>query len=242
MPRLLSQCPVLKEILDSGLVQTLDGGQVPIDSNISLAYAQALYETVLRKRPRVVLEVGMAFGVASLAILSALRENGENGKLVSIDPNQLSGSWKGGGVTAVARAGFKESHELIADYDFSALPQLLSSGFKPNLAYIDGWHTFDYVLLDWWYLDKMLPVGGVVGFNDCGWPAIDRAIKFVLTHRRYREMDVGLPVEFAKQGRKRELLRLMTLGKKNRWYRRAEDRYFEKLENWEPNWDFFAPF
>lgn len=242
MSELLSRCAVLKETLQSGLVQTLDGSRIPIDSNICLAYAEALFETVLRMRPRVVLEVGMAFGVASLAILSALRENGENGKLISVDPHQLSGGWKGGGVVAVARAGFKENHELIADYDYNVLPRLLASGFKLDFAYIDGWHTFDYVLLDWWYLDKMLPVGGVVGFNDCGWPAIDKAIRFVLTHRKYQEVDVGLPIEFAKQGRKRELLRLVTLGKKKDWYCRAEDRYFKKLQNWEPNWDFFAAF
>lgn len=242
MPSLVSRCPVLKQILEGGAVQTLDGGQVPIDSNIPMAYAQALYETVLRKRPRVVLEVGMAFGVASLAILSALRENGENGKLVSVDPHQLTGGWKGGGVAAVARAGFKERHELIEDYDYNALPRLLASDFQPDLAYVDGWHTFDYVLLDWWYLDKMLPVGGVVGFNDCGWPAIDKVIKFVLTHRKYDEIDVGLPVEFVKRGRIRELMRLMIFGKRSRWYRQAQDRYFEKLENWEPDWDFFAAF
>jgi predicted O-methyltransferase YrrM len=242
MPKLLSRCPVLKEMLESGFVQTLEGGQVPIDSNIPLAYAETLYETVLKTRPLVVLEIGMAFGVASLAILSALRDICQNGKLVSIDPHQTSGNWKGGGVAAVDRAALKESHKLIEDYDFNALPHLLTSGFQLDFAYIDGWHTFDYVLLDWWYLDKMLPVGGVIGFNDCGWPAIDKVIKFVLTHRKYKEMDVGLPMEFAKQGRRRELLRRLTFGEERQWYRRAEDRYFEKVESWEPKWDFFAEF
>jgi hypothetical protein len=153
-----------------------------------------------------------------------------------------SSQWKGGGVTAVAKAGLSARHELIEDYDYNALPRLLASGQRVGFAYIDGWHTFDYTLLDWWYLDKMLPAGGVVGFNDCGWPAVDKAIRFVVSHRKYTEVDVGLPPEFLGHTRPRELLRRLTLGDRAKWYRRAEDRYFTKDEHWEPKWDFFAPF
>jgi predicted O-methyltransferase YrrM len=242
MPRLLNRCPVLKEMLECRSTYTMAGDQIPIGSNIPLAYAEALYEAVLQIRPSVVLEVGMAFGISSLAILSALRDSTQNGKLISIDPHQCSGGWKGAGVAAVARAALNEWHEMIQDYDYNVLPRLLASGLKIDLAYIDGWHTFDYAFLDWWYVNKMLPVGGVVGFNDCGWPAIDKVIRFVLTHRKYSEIDVGLPIEFATQGRRRELLRRLTLGNKRRWYSRAEDRYFKKVADWEPQWDFFAPF
>ncbi|HET8925038.1 MAG TPA: class I SAM-dependent methyltransferase [Candidatus Acidoferrum sp.] len=184
----------------------------------------------------------MAFGVSSLAILSGLRDGGQNGKLISIDPHQCSGGWKGAGVAAVARAALNDRHELIEDYDYNVLPRLLSSGLKIDFAYIDGWHTFDYVLLDYWYIDKMLTVGGVVGFNDCSWPAIDKVIRFVLTHRKYSEIEVGLPVEFASLSRRRELLRRLTFGDKRQWCSRVEDRYFKKGADWEPKWDFFVAF
>ena len=39
----------------------------------------------------------------------------------------------------------------------------------------------------------MTPKNGVIAFNDCGWAAVEKAIRFVETHRRYREVDVGLP-------------------------------------------------
>lgn len=242
MTQLLNRCPVLKEMLGSGSSYTLTGDSIPIHSNLPLAYAEALYEAVRRVRPSVVLEVGMAFGVSTLAILSALCDSGPNGRLISIDPHQCSGVWKGVGVAAVARAALNARHEMLEDYDYKELPRLLASGLKIDFAYIDGWHTFDYTLLDWWYVDKMLPVGGVVAFNDCGWPAIDKVIRFVLSHRRYHEMDVGLPVEFVTQGLKRELLRRLTFGDKRHWYGRVEDRYFKKDLDWEPRWDFFAPF
>ena len=193
MAGLLDRCQVLKEMLDSRTSPSLTGESVPIHSNIHRPYAEGLYEMVRRANPAVVIEVGMAFGVSSLAILTALGDG--QGKLISIDPVQSS-DWKGCGRAAVERAGFGVRHGLIEDYDYNALPRLLASGVKCGLAYIDGWHTFDHAMLDWWYLDKMLPMNGVVGFNDCGWPAVDKAIRFMLSHRKYTEVDAGLPVEY----------------------------------------------
>ena len=220
---------------------TLTGDPAPLHSNIRLEFAEALYQTVRRERPRVAIEVGMAYGVASLAILSALRDNGPEGKLISIDPNQ-STEWKGGGVAAIAKAGLSDRHELIEEYDYDALPRLRASGLRVDFAYLDGWHTFDHTLLAWWYADKMLPAGGIVGFNDCDWPAVEKTIRFVLTHRKYTEIHVGLRPEFAGYSRARELRRRLTLGSREKWYTRAEDRYLRKDEDWEPGWDFFKPF
>ena len=104
-----------------------------------------------------------------------------------------------------------------------------------DFAYIDGMHTFDYVLLDFFFIDKMMSPGGVVAFNDCGWRAIHRALGFVRTHRRYFELDVCLPRDFRSGSR---------LGSTLRWGdgRSSNDRYFEKGENWEPSFDFYGAF
>jgi hypothetical protein len=128
---------------------------------------------------------------------------------------------------------------VIEEPDFLALPRLLALGCKVDFGYIDGWHTFDYTLLDFYYIDRMLPVNGVVGFNDCDYPAVHKAINFVLSHRRYKEVDVGLQPAY---GRRKELIRFL----RGRWSKRhrvlCQDRYFRKLEDWEPNFDFFAEF
>jgi predicted O-methyltransferase YrrM len=217
--------PVLRELFEMQSARGIDGDVLPLTTtSIPLPYADALFRTVLERRPNVVVEVGMAFGVASLAILSALEEAGGPGRLISIDPYELT-QWKGCGIEAVRRAGLDERHELIEDFDYLALPELLRSGLGIGFAYLDGWHTFDYTLLDFWYVDRMLETGGVVGFNDCGWPAVDKAIQFVLSHRRYVEVDVGLAPEGI-----------------DRPHPTVEDRYFEKRERWEPRWDFFADF
>ena len=237
MSKLFELCPVIKEILVERSAYTLAGEKIPVHSDIGVAHAEALYKTILETRPTTVIEVGMAFGVSSLAILTALREIGLNGKLLSIDPVQTP-DWKGCGLAAIARAGLKDRHEMHEDYDYNALPKLLASGLKIEFAYIDGWHTFDYALLDWWYLDRMLRAGGIAAFNDCSWPAVEKAIDFVLSHRKYTEIDVGIPVP---RRRKKELLRLLTLGLK-KLPTLEKDRYFKKDADWEPRWDFYAPF
>lgn len=98
-------------------------------------------------KPQVVLEVGMAYGIASLSILAALDEAGEGGKLISVDPNQNS-DWKGIGIANVRRTGVIDRHRLIEEPDFLALPALLKDEVNVDFAYVDGWHTFDYVLMD----------------------------------------------------------------------------------------------
>jgi predicted O-methyltransferase YrrM len=237
MSKLFKQCPLIEEILVNRSAQTLTGDKIAVHSDIGLAHAEALYDTVLRLQPAVVLEIGMAFGVASLAILTALRDIGHNGRLLSIDPLQTP-DWKGCGLASIARAGLQDRHEMHEDYDYRVLPRLLSEGLKLDFAYIDGWHTFDYTLLDWWYVDRMLSVGGIAAFNDCGWPAVDKAIQFVLTHRKYSELEVGLPLP---QRRRQELLRMMSFGVIKPPLA-ARDRYFQKEQDWEPRWDFYKPF
>ena len=96
---------------------------------------------------------------------------------------------------------------------------------------IDGWHTFDYVLLDFFYIDKMLVTGGVVAFNDCALGGVRRATVFLRSHRRYRPYDAGLRPSYIGRDVTSALARIATRRSKS-------DRYFRKKEAWEPAWDF----
>lgn len=229
----LPPCDVLREILATATVVDGEGVRRKLSSAIAPQYAAALYRAVVRFQPALVIEIGMAQGISTLSILAGLSQNGK-GRLVSIDPGQRR-EWRNVGVENVRRAGFAALHELMEMPSHEALPRLLASGTRADMAYIDGWHTFDYVLVDFFFLDKMLPVGGVVGFNDCGYRAIHRVIRFVETHRRYRELDVGLAPCYAARNLLRSLAR--------RWLRFSrQDRYFQKSEAWEPAWNFYARF
>jgi len=188
MPGLPADTPdIEKQLLSrAGFTEAVNNG-----AGIPLEYAVGLYRVVLTKRPKIMLEIGMADGAATLAILSALSQLDGERLLISIDPNQ-STQWHNAGVNNVKANGFSSLQRLIEEPDYLALPDLVRKQVAVDAAYVDGWHTFDYVLLDFFYVDKLLAVGGIVGFNDSGWRAIRRALRFVATHRKYTEIDVGL--------------------------------------------------
>jgi predicted O-methyltransferase YrrM len=226
-------CPLLQRILETGKVQDGEGKDVEAGGAITPDLAVTLNAAVKRFRPKTALEVGMANGVSSLSILSALDEVGGEGRLISFDPNQTA-HWHGVGILNVRRAGFGARHMLREQMDYLALPALLAEGQRIQFAYIDGWHTFDYTLLDFFYVDKMLDVGGVVAFNDCGYRAVNRVLHFVRTHRRYKPVDVGLARNFGRSWRSQLGRRLANIS--------HEDRYFQKVEQFEPAWNFYARF
>jgi predicted O-methyltransferase YrrM len=224
--------PLLEQLLDTDHT-TENGAAVALHSHIPRDYAIALAETVGRYRPRRVLEVGMAFGIASLAMLGAIEALGE-GALISVDPFQTA-DYRGLGVRHVELAGLAHRHRLIEECDYLALPGLVRDEVRLQLAYIDGWHTFDHVLLDLFYIDKMLDIGGVMAFNDCGMPSVHRAIRFLETHRSYKEIDVGLPRNYVGTSRADTVKRTLER-------RSHADRYFAKVDEPEPPWNFYAKF
>ncbi len=238
---LLERNPTLREIFATKTSRTPAGEAVPLSSFLDATHAEALYRHIRATKPRTCVEVGMANAISTLSILTALEENGGEGRLISIDPNQ-STQWRDCGRAAVARAGLAHRHTVREEPDWFALPKLLEAGTRVDFGYIDGWHTFDYALLDFWYLDKMAGAGAVLAFNDCGWPAVEKAIDFVVSHRRYNELDVGLPRSYDRPLSLGILVRKIVRRRLGDYWRRHEDRYFRKLEAWEPSWDFFARF
>lgn len=238
--KLLELNPTLREILATGRTFAGSGETIELSSYLDGTAAEALFRQVVSLRPEVVVEIGMANGISTLAILTALEANGA-GRLISIDPNQ-STQWRNSGRTSVQRAGLAHRHTVMEEPDFLALPRLLEAKTKVDFSYIDGWHTFDYALVDFWFLDKLTPRDGVVAFNDCGWPAVAKAIDFALSHRRYAEYDVGLAKAYARPDSLRSLLSAIRHGRFGEYFLQRQDRYLRKLEVWEPAHDFYVRF
>jgi hypothetical protein len=124
------------------------------------------------------LEIGMARGSSTLAILSALPSDGH---LTSIDPFQLreQDGYGGAGVRVVAETGYANRHTLLAEFDYVALPRLVDEGRRFQFVFIDGYHAFDYAMLNFFYANLLVPPHGIVAFHDSGWPSIYRVCEFV---------------------------------------------------------------
>ena len=207
-----------------------DGRTLALNSEISPAFSDALTRVVRENACRTVVEIGMAFGASSLAILEGLPEGGT---LLSIDPFQQD--YGRIGETLVHRSSRAGAHRLIELPDYLALPQILDQGLAVDLVYIDGMHTFDYVALDAFYADKLIKPGGIIAFNDCGFRSIHKYLKFFRGQRHYDELDVGLVTDCRGAN-------VITTIMRNIEQRSNQDRYFRKIDNWEPPHNYFKNF
>jgi len=183
--------PLLNEILDRGATQLPDGTSAVITaSSLSRADCELVERAIAACGAVTAVEVGMAFGVSTLCIASALHDNAVHApaRLVTIDPHQHSG-WHGAGMHLIRRAGFEKSVELIEEPSQIALPRLAANGERFGFALIDGWHTFDHTLVDFFFIDQLLTRGGIVVIDDAGYPAVHNVVRFILANRDYELVD-----------------------------------------------------
>jgi predicted O-methyltransferase YrrM len=188
---------VLQEILRTRRVRRpKESDSVPLTSAVASEEGELLQRLVRGVDATVTLEVGLAYGVSALYICDALQVR-EDTRHYVIDPNQRRSvcgeCWDGVGIGNLERAGFAGIVRLIEKPSHLALPELEAAGVQVDFAFIDGWHTFDFTLVDFFYVDHLLRVGGIVVFDDCNWPAIRKACRFVATNRAYSAVDAIVP-------------------------------------------------
>jgi|SRR6185312_3310778 len=179
--------PVLAEILRTRQSPAADGkGTVAVHSTISDEEGELLTRLIAERKPSVSLEIGLAFGVSALFICEAMSRSSARPHHIVIDPAQNAPEyWQGIGLANLRRAGYSGFVEFIEKPSQIALPELVAAGRKADFAFIDGEHTFDHVLVDFFFVDQMLNVGGVVVLDDAGWPSIRRVARFIAANRNY---------------------------------------------------------
>jgi predicted O-methyltransferase YrrM len=179
---------VLREILTTGRI-TVGGERRVVHSSIQRAVGEFLQKLIDEHRPQVSLEVGLAHGVSALFICEALKRLGA-GRHIVIDPDQFEARrgdpWNGAGMAALNAAGFGDIVKLENDVSYRVLPQLEAAGVTIDFAFMDGWHTFDYCLMDAVLIDRILKVGGVLVLHGAHRPGVHRVCRYLLTNRAYR--------------------------------------------------------
>lgn len=157
----------------------LDGIAHPIDGKtmISAEQGQLLATFHEKLRPKVSIEIGMAYGFSTLFIADSMAEHGY-GFHLAVDPFQRS-SWHGIAMASVDALSFGSRVKLVEDYSASALPRMYEQGVRADYVYIDGLHTFDAALCDFCATDRLLNVGGLVILDDMWMPSIRKVASFV---------------------------------------------------------------
>ncbi len=175
---------LLKAIYATGRVEDRDGNFIDcFPTSVPFKTGALLYDLIRERRLSQTLEIGMAYGMSALFICQALEDN-SLGRHTTIDPVQDT-SWKSIGRLNVERAGLKDRLRFFPGASHEVLPRLLLEGESFDFAFVDGLHLFDYTLVEFFYIDKMLEVGGYIAFDDIGMPSVRKAVSFILRNRSY---------------------------------------------------------
>lgn len=173
---------LLQSIFQTRTVQSGGGVNYPLDSNVDENEGRFLQSLIRTYRPASTIEVGCAYGISSLFICAEL-EKIQGGHHTIIDGFQQS-VFHNIGVSNLNRAGIG-FYQLIEELSETALPRLLADGKRFDFCFIDGNHTFDHTLLDFFYLNRMLNVGGIMVFDDAGFPAVNKAVRYMMNYPAY---------------------------------------------------------
>ncbi|MFD2515645.1 O-methyltransferase [Pontibacter locisalis] len=177
----------LREAYNQFKIESPSGEYIPLHSHTSKEQGLFLQNILEEIRPQRSLEVGLAYGISTLFILEKHREFENKTKShIVIEPF----SWGGVAEHNIEKEGLAEYVEIRYQRSDEVLPRLYFDNIRIQFAYIDTTKVFDTVLQDFYFIDKILDVGGVVVLDDCNgkWPGVQRVARFINVLPHYKLM------------------------------------------------------
>ena len=175
---------IIEQIYTSGYVEDAQGNTYKLGSSVTFETGVLLYDFVRAAKPEKTLEIGMAYGISTLFICQAHRDNG-TGYHIAIDPFEEE-RFKSIGLLNIERANLKDVLHFYQAPSEEVLPQFCTQNERVDFAFIDGSHRFDFALVDFFYVDKLLNIGGHVAFDDLWIPGVRKVASFVLKNKPYK--------------------------------------------------------
>ncbi|CAM9629890.1 unnamed protein product, partial [Ectocarpus fasciculatus] len=178
--------PYLAATYKQGAILDAKGVQQKFKDITNPIQGRHLYNLVVDNKFTRTLEVGLAMGTFAVWITQAHKDVARGGAHYAIDPNQTK-QYENMGELLVERCGLTKHLTVIEKTSYRALPllleQVLSKSIpKFHMIYIDGWHTFDYTLVDFFYADLLLEVNGVIVLDDIKHTPVRRTMDYIRTN------------------------------------------------------------
>ena len=170
----------LKEIFEIHTIEVNDSGErVQLHSNTSMEQGLFLQKIFDLIRPEKSIEIGFAYGISTMFILEKHRDiNSKDQAHLVIE---YDNSWGNAAIHNIRKEGLSKYLDIRQDYSDKVLTQLFHQNHRIQYAYIDTSKQFDVVMQDFYFINKLLDVGGVIIFDDCGggFPGIQRVARFI---------------------------------------------------------------
>ncbi|MBU0740890.1 class I SAM-dependent methyltransferase [bacterium] len=241
---LVAPSTILDQLIVERRTFDLDGGEHAVTGPISMSQAEFMMKLIEERELRTCVETGVAFGASTVAIcaaLSRLEKRGLTCRHSGVDPCQFS-DYNGAAVAALERCGLRHLFEMLEGPSHLMLPELIKRGEKVDMVFVDGWHTFDYTLIDVFLGDKLLRPGGVLLMHDMAMPSKRKVWKYLRSHRRYRRIPSPLrplPRRVLSCGK-----RTLCEGPRAGFFHLTKPLLLaaEKISDHEPEYDYFRNF
>lgn len=180
--------PSLAKAYKENKVLSSKGELVDFHSGINEPEALMLIKAINDKKPERTIEIGLAMGASAICFTDAASKINPGSMHYAIDPNQFT-DYGGVGVRMIADAGLANNFKLIEGKTHEVFHYFLENKIRVDMAFIDGWHTFDYTFVDFFFIDKILNDGGILAFHDMYGLSKQKVLRFIKTHRDYEVLD-----------------------------------------------------
>lgn len=174
---------ILENIFKTGKFVNSKGEEIKVFGETEKPQCEFLQSLIKENRFRNSLEIGLAFGMSALSIAEEVAKNG--GSHIVIDKFQHS-DWGGNGLDLIKQAGYGDKVEFRENYCYEVLPGLLASGKKIDFAYIDSTKQFDWLMMDFFFIDRLLEINGIVVFDDVGYYSVRKLIRYITQYPSYK--------------------------------------------------------
>lgn len=188
LEELVAECDAARRCLDAvvgGRFNHPDGRSEPL-FDIRLPRAQlALVAHLAKKCPaRISVDIGFGMGTSATMIMAARRSVGARFNHIAFDPWGLPDK-RGTLVQEFLDVEFAEQFERRWKVSELGMPQLIEERGQGSagLVFIDGFHTFEQVMVDFVMSDLLVGVGGYIIFDDACFPAIEAVIDYIRRNR-----------------------------------------------------------
>ena len=175
--------PLIEEIFSTHMVYDKDGNAYPLHSETPTEQIEFLISLLKQIEARRCLEIGLAYGISTLATCDAISGFGDR-VMYSIDPYQID--WHDIGLKNIDDAGFSPFVRFFREPSAKVLSRLQDEAVVLDFVYIDSTKIFDTLLTDVFYFTKLLRRGGLLVLDDCGLPGPHKLARCLLKMPHWR--------------------------------------------------------
>jgi predicted O-methyltransferase YrrM len=171
---------LIKELYATQKIEVQNGETRDLQSVVRPYVGYLAYRIIKDNNFSKVLEIGTGYGMSMLYMLEGLKnsKSEENKVLTSVDPyqsgneiNYFGHSWENGALISAYKSGLKKYLEFYELPSSQVIPIFYREHRAFDLIFIHGTILFDYKMLDIFYANKLLAVGGIVMIGGTTFPS-----------------------------------------------------------------------